>query len=271
MVTCKLMGGLCNQLFQIAATHALALRNNDISVFDLNNCYTPNQGYTSIKYKDSIFSKINNVDLGSDFINRMMYDELNKIYNEPNFSYTNIDYIEGMCLVGYFQSEKYFIDFKEEIINLFTISDEDKIKIKKFFSWYRLLDKPITSVHIRRGDYLKHPNFHPVCSVEYFNKAIKEIGDSYFVFVSDDMNWVKKTFNGNNNYVYSEFNDEILDLTLMVLCDNNIISNSSFSWWGAYLNPNTDKKIIAPKKWFGIEGPKDTQDLIPSNWITIDA
>ena len=259
MITCKLLGGIGNQLFQISATYALALRNNDISGFDFDLCSTPNQGHTSNKYKDSILSKVNNV---NGFNHR-------HIYIEPRFGYEEIPYAKDLMLHGYFQSEKYFKDFEKEIIELFHFSIDDKKKIKNFFHWWGLLDKPITSVHIRRGDYLKFTDFHPVCSPEYFNNAMKEIGDSYFVFVSDDMDWVKATFTGNTNYIYSDFNDETLDLTLLTMCDNNIISNSSFSWWGAYLNQNKDKKIIAPKQWFGPSGPQDTQDLIPDGWIKI--
>jgi hypothetical protein len=94
------------------------------------------------------------------------------------------------------------------------------------------------------------------------------MGDVDFIFVSDDMNWVKENFKGNNIF-YSDNSEEILDLTLMSICDNNIIANSSFSWWGAFLNENPNKKVIAPSKWFGPEGPSDTQDIYPTEWITI--
>jgi hypothetical protein len=94
------------------------------------------------------------------------------------------------------------------------------------------------------------------------------IGDSIFVFISDDINWVKEHFKGDN-IVYSPFKTDIDDLILMSKCDNNIIANSSFSWWGAYLNKNEDKKVVAPIEWFGVNGPKDIQDIIPKNWIKI--
>lgn len=90
--------------------------------------------------------------------------------------------------------------------------------------------------------------------------------DSNFIFVSDDMNWVRDNFKGDNIW-YSPFN-EIGDLQLMILSDNNIIANSSFSWWGAYLNKNT-KKNISPKIWFGPDGPKEIQDIIPEHWVKL--
>lgn len=250
------MGGLGNQMFQIATTHALALRNNDISGFYFDACSTPLQGFTSTKYKENIFSKI--IDC-KDYNFRC-------VYSEPKFSYDELPYTKDLKLDGYFQSEKYFIDYKQEIIDLFQISANDIIKVKEFFSWWGVYDKPITSVHIRRGDYLKLQDFHHVCEIDYFKNAIAEIGDSYFVFISDDMEWVKQNFN-DKDYIFSDFNDELLDLTIMTQCDNNIISNSSFSWWGAYLNKNKHKKVIAPSKWFGPLGPKDQIDIIPENWI----
>ena len=82
------------------------------------------------------------------------------------------------------------------------------------------------------------------------------------------MSWVKENFIGDN-FFYSQYDNEILDLSLMSICDNNIISNSSFSWWGAYLNKNKNKTVIAPNQWFGPNGPKDTQDIIPENWIKL--
>jgi len=258
MISCKLQGGLSNQLFQIAATYALALRNNDVCSFDFNSCYTPNQGNPSKKYRDNILSKLTDSN-GYRFINN---------YTEPTFAYNELPYTKDLILNGYFQSNKYFDGFKSEILDLFVISEIDKKKVKDFFDTMGLNDKPITSVHIRRGDYLKLPDYHPVCTIDYYKKAMQEIGNSYFVFISDDMDWVKDNFKANN-YVYSTFSDEILDLTLQTQCDNNIIANSSFSWWGAYLNRNENKKIIAPKIWFGPNGPKDTNDLIPEGWIIL--
>lgn len=258
MISCKLMGGIGNQLFQIAATYALALRNNDNACFDLSSCHTPNQGYSSKKYKDNILSKINNVN---------NYN-FRHTYNEPRFGYEELPYTNDLLLTGYFQSELYFNDYKYEIIDLFEIPSINKTKVKEDFIWWDINDKPITSIHIRRGDYLNHPDFHPVCGIEYYEKAISEIGDSYFVFISDDMDWVRKNFKGRD-YVFPEYKDEILDLTVMMMCDNNIISNSSFSWWGAYLNKNENKKVVTPKNWFGPLGPKDTEDIIPKDWVIL--
>jgi hypothetical protein len=260
MVSCRLQGGLGNQMFQISAAYALALRNNDTAVFNFNDCYTPQQGYTSNKYKDNIFSKVNIVNSYTPTV----------FYQEPKFSYTEIPYVNGMLLNGSFQSEKYFIDNKKEILDLFVISDDDKEIIKHLVPIFNQTAKPITSVNIRRGDYLNNQNYHIVCSLDYYKKAIEAVGDSYIIFTSDDMNWAVENFGDNENYFYPKLKSDILDLTMMSMCNNNILSNGTFSWWGTYLNKNENKITIAPQKWFGPHGHKDTQDIYQKNWVIID-
>jgi hypothetical protein len=252
MITCKLQGGLGNQMFQIAATYALALRNNDTCGFNFNQCYTPLQGNPSSKYKKNIFSKITE---SNDYKFRVGY-------TEPRFGYEELPYAPGLILTGFFQSEKYFSDYEENIKNLFSI---DTTNADKFINSIKKPNTPITSIHIRRGDYVGLSDMHSLCSLEYYNMAMSSIGNSTFVIISDDIQWVKENIQGDNIY-YSPFENEIDDFAMMTVCDNNIIANSSFSWWGAYLNQNNDKKIIAPKTWFGPRGPKDTEDIIPINW-----
>lgn len=259
MISCSLQGGLGNQMFQIATTVALSLRNNTSYEINLNICDTPNQGRNANQYSNTIFKKLNKSN-NYKFIN---------FYNEPNFNYNEIPYQPDLLIRGYFQSEKYFEDYKNNIKDLFHFSDEYKLIIKNYFTNNGLNDKPITSVHIRRGDYLLYSDVHLVCTLDYYKKAIKTIGDSYFVFISDDINWVKENFK-SDNYFIPEFNDELLDMTLMTMCNNNIISNSSFSWWGSYLNNNENKIVIAPYKWFGSQGPKDTQDIYNKEWVVLD-
>lgn len=253
MISSKLFGGLGNQMFQISAAHSLSIRNNDVSGFNFNECYTPLQGKPSNFYKDNIFKNISVIET---------YDFKNH-YIETSHQYSPIPYTNDLLLNGYFQSEKYFVDFKDEIMNLFYL-DTYKNEIDSFLKF----DKPITSVHIRRGDYLKNPHIHPTCDLNYYKKAIDLIGDSLFLFISDDIEWVKQNFK-SENYIFSNFNNDILEMELMSKCQNNIIANSTFSWWGAYLNKNINKKIIAPLIWFGEGGPKNYFDIIPESWIKI--
>ena len=253
MIGCNLQGGLGNQMFQIAAATALALRNNDTTGFDLTNCHTPLQGNPSFFYKTNIFRNINDI---------QNYN-FKHLYTEPTYSYKDIKYYPDLCLQGFFQSEKYFNDCKSDIKKLFSLPEEIINIVKNEFDY-----KNTTAVHIRRGDYVNKQNFHPVCDINYYKKAASLVTGSKLLFISDDINWVKKYFQGSR-VLYSPYKEEILDFVLMLLCKNVIIANSTFSWWGAYLNFNKDKHIIAPMSWFGPNGPKDTQDIIPDNWTQL--
>jgi len=243
MISCNLKGGLGNQLFQIAATYALAKRNNDICGFDLSQN----------KYKNNILSKVNCIEGFKPF----------GFYNEVSFNYKKIKYNKNMILDGYFQSEKYFLDFKESILDLFVISPQDI----EFVLNCLPSGRSITSVHARRGDYLKLTDVYHLCDVSYYERAMELAGDSFFIFISDDIEWCVRNFGDNVNCFFPKFDSDILDFTLMTICDNNIICNSTFSWWGSFLNRNS--KIYAPKKWFNSKGPSDVSDLYRSEWILV--
>lgn len=255
MVSCSLQGGMSNQMSQIAATYALALRNCDETLFNFTS-FTPLQGNNASKYRNTIYRNLKENN-GYTF---------KHFYQEPKHSYQPIPYQKDLIIRGYFQSEKYIIDFKNEIRNLFYFDDVSINVVSKFLD--TLNSKPICSVHVRRGDYLKFPDIHPVCSIEYYQKAMEQMGDCNFIFVSDSMDWVKENFKSDNIF-YSPFNDEIMDMILMKTVGHNIIANSSFSWWGAWLNNHLDKKIIAPSIWFGQNSGIDTTDIIPESWIKI--
>ncbi len=254
MISSRLKGGLGNQMFQISAAYALSLRNNDVTGFDFNQCQTGLQGNPSTHYSNTIFSKINNI----------VNPQFDTVYRENGFSYLEIPYSKNLQLDGYFQSEKYFLDFKDEIIDLFYINDKHKQLILETLP----KNDSLTSVHIRRGDYLQFPEVYPSFNLDYYKKAMSLIQNTTFVFISDDINWVQENFNGDN-IIYSPFKDEIFDLTLMTLCNNNIIANSTFSWWGAYLNKNKNKKVIGPIKWFSDNSGINQSDIIPTDWIRI--
>lgn len=268
MVTTYLQGGLGNQLFQVAAAYNHAKNNNTSSGFDFSNSHSPHQGNNSSKYINTIFKEFNNV--------KDVYNICNKPFTQPGHSFCNIPFFKNQQLQGYFQSEKFFLENKEEIVNkilkgLMSYEKEWELVTNDINTLKSKHNKPIVSIHIRRGDYLKFLGVHDPCPLSYYNKAMdvmKEIvGDFHPYFISDDISWCIETF--NNKGSFSEYENEVCDLMIMVNSDCNIIANSSFSWWGSYLNPSKEKTVIAPKKWFGPAGPQDQQDIIPPNWMKI--
>jgi len=272
IITAKLMGGVGNQMFQIAAAKGLTMKLKELypeeyknvrCVFDFNKCDTQLQGNVSNTYKDDFFRLIPN-----ETINKLKYN-----FKENGFSYSEIppvkEWVKGLELFGYFQSPKYFHDYRDDILNTFYFSEE---RIEKIYDFLNSVgggeDDRVTAVHVRRGDYLNNPGYHPTCGIEYYQKAMEIIGDSKFVFISDDIEWCKENFKGENIY-YSPFTSELDDLTLISNCDNQIIANSSFSWWGAYLCKLEDNIVIGPRTWFGPKGPQDTHDILLDDWIKI--
>lgn len=250
------MGGLGNQMFQIAAATSLAIDNNDEAVFNFDSCFTLLQGNPSSKYKNNIFKKIKN---SSSIVSEYKY-------NENSHKHCQIPYAKNLLINGYFQTEKYFERNKDKIIESFFINEED-IELLKL-KYKDINFKNTVSVHVRRGDYLKFSDIHPVCEIEYYKKAIDLFPNKNFIFVSSDIEWVKNNFKGKNIF-YSYNENEILDFTIQTICSDNIIANSTFSWWAAYLNKNKNKKIIAPMQWFGKNSGIYQNDIVPTNWTRI--
>lgn len=263
MITTYLQGGLGNQIFQIVAAQNLALNNKDLAAFNFNESHTPLQGEQASKYKNTIF---NNFTHKEDIV-------IENVFTQKGHAFEHITYKKNLQLQGFFQSEKFFSENKEIIVDMILkgIKSENE-KWEKVIDFISNCEKPLVSVHVRRGDYLNLPHIHTPCSLEYYKDALsfikEKIGDFKPVFISDDKNWCIETFK-DLDCLISPFNDEIEDLILMINCKHNIIANSSFSWWGAYLNQNPNKIIVGPKKWFGPAGPQDQQDTIPENWVKI--
>ena len=135
------------------------------------------------------------------------------------------------------------------------------------------VDNPI-ALHVRRTDYVDNSKNHPLCKLNYYKAALKHFNDERNVIVfSDDPKWChQQQLFSDDRFIISENADNRVDLCLMSLCKDFIIANSSFSWWGAWLSSNKDKKVIAPVQWFGKTGyTKDhnTKDLIPNEWTRI--
>ena len=254
MLTCNLVGGLGNKMFQIATTYSLSLDNNDTCVFEFSEQANAHQNITT--YLDNIFRNVN-----------FGISDCNLIYQEPHFHYSKIPYMDNLRLLGYFQSDKYFNKHREQILELFSIDDTNKKYISNKYGG--LLEHNTCSLHIRRGDYLGLPSHHPTCDVEYYVEAMKQLNpDTVYLVFSNDIDWCKNNFIGDN-FIFISGESDYVDMWLMSLCNNNIIANSSFSWWGAWLNQNEEKKVIAPKRWFGSAINHNIEDLISKEWVII--
>jgi hypothetical protein len=252
MVTVKLQGGLGNQLFQWAFAKSLSYKHN-VDVYLDKSLYLNQVGITEREFSLNKFPNIKyNINTTTN-TNRFIIISDDFRYKEYNFEKTNSYYFDG-----YWQSEKHFKNIKEIILKeLFLDFDLHNIIPIKNNS---------ISLHIRRTDYVSSNGLHPVQSIDYYKKAIDVIGDYDYIYVfSDDINWCKNNLNFPN-MVFIEGNDNVTDLCLQSMCKNNIIANSSFSWWGAWLNKNEDKKVIAPSNWFGPNMPY-SGDIIPEEWI----
>jgi|10_taG_2_1085330.scaffolds.fasta_scaffold00201_14 hypothetical protein len=260
MITIQLMGGLGNMMFQIATVVALAKDHDDKPIFDTTTHYLPPQFLDRKcgKYLSNIFSK---VEFSRDL-------QIECTYREPNFYYGKLPYKKNMCLLGYFQSEKYFVHRADDIKALFEPTEEIKQYIDEQYS--HILEGETIGIHVRRGDYTNHPNIHPTCSPHYYQKALSMFkdADQYDIVVfSDDAEWCKNEFGSLAHVVENEA--DYIDLYLMSMCKHNIIANSSFSWWAAWLNANTDKVVVAPQRWFGPSVAYNTKDLYCAGWEII--
>jgi len=256
MTSCILQGGLGNQLFQIAAAKSLAIDTNDEFAINHELCFTPNQGNESKKYKTTLFKHIIETSNISD-----------DIYIEQQYAYSPIPQKKNITIKGYFQSEKYFKTNINKIINLFYPSNQNIQEIQNWKSTRNIKTNTV-GVHIRRGDYLRLSHHHVVLNKQYYEQAFEYFKNHEFVITSDDKQWARETFGKQNIYI-SDFDDEEKDFWLLSSCQNNIIANSTFSWWAAYLNKNKEKIVCCPEKWFTKEANCDTKDLIPENWIKI--
>jgi hypothetical protein len=254
MLSCTLKGGLGNQMFQIAATFALAWDNQDFCVF--GNSHTPNQGNDAFSYKDNILYRVR--------LTKQL-PKLDNKYQERSFLYNPIWYQKEMMLNGYFQSPKYFDKYQKEIQSLFILP----LEIKRLRSIYKKYLRNSVSVHIRRGDYIGNENTKPL-DLDYYRKALDLYGPigNLFVF-SDDIEWAKANIVGCCRTHYLDSMPDWECLYLMSLCKHNIIANSSFSWWGAYLNNYSKKKVVAPKEWFVEDSVLDSKDIYTSNMILL--
>lgn len=255
-ISCVLMGGIGNNLFQISTTIAHSLKYGCQHAISI---YIQNPHYSNQKV---IYSK--KINYRSESIEGL-HGRVNYYY-EPHFHYKEIPQsdCDHYILVGYWQSAYFFQAYKKEILNLLEL---DNIGTKK----------GVCSIHYRSGDYNNLSNVHPKVTSEYLQSAISYMwlaGYKNFMVFSDNIPEIKELISSfpmyrDLDFQYSEGKSELEDLKEMASCSSNIISNSSFSWWAQYINPNENKIVVAPRIWFGRDMPHNTSDLYLPKWVVI--
>lgn len=208
-------GRLGNRLFEIAAVIGCALINN-------------------VGYSLPIENDIQRLNIPEEKFEAAF--DCNHLYVNNKFDFLSIEYRGVVRVTGFFHNEKYFIKHEDEVRKLLTPKGETE-KIDA------------TSLHVRRGDFLRYPKVLRTLDMSYYNKALGKINPNKVLIFSEDIAWCKENFKGEH-FEFSEGKTPLEDLLLMSRCKNHVIANSTFSWWGAWLNPDPEKVIIAPEIWF---------------------
>ncbi|MBW8521821.1 alpha-1,2-fucosyltransferase [Chryseobacterium chendengshani] len=293
MVAVELIGGLGNQMFQYATAKALSLHRNELLLLDsrlFDNYKLHSYSLNHFNIEASVVK--NNLPLKTpSFSKRVIHKILQKldafilknkvfsIYQEKDLRFDKTLFKtnkKNIYLKGYFQSEKYFLRFEDEIRRDFEIITALKKETRDMLKIIEAGDS--VSLHIRRGDYISNANanaVHGTCNLDYYHRAITiiqgKIKDPAFFIFSDDIDWAKENLKIDNTIYFVDFNDASTnyeDIKLMSACKHNIIANSSFSWWGAWLNSSKNKIVIAPSKWFNTD-KLNSEDIIPESWMKI--
>lgn len=277
-------GGLGNQMFQYALAMKLKSLGKQIKI-DVTK-YADHHAHNDFEL-DKVFG-IDCDYADEEEIRRLGYLKSNHwtellrktpfrkrtIYNHESYDFDGSVFLMDNCyLEGYWQSEKYFQNIREQVLETYTFpafsTEEQK-------NWAEQIGNSLSvSVHIRRGDYLNYAYLQNICTPEYYRRAMDFFrerfpGSAEFYIFTNDFPWAEERFSGEDcHFVKGNTGaDSFRDMQLMSLCKHNIVANSSFSWWGAWLNQNPDKIVIAPEKW--TNGSTDQQvDIIPGTWKKI--
>ena len=283
----KLNGGLGNQMFQWALARMIE-ETTDMSVYLDMSYFT--HGYArpfeldifklEPKLVEDFWTKLK-LNIIWRLRSRLKWEEFLglTLYSEAKFNFDqNIHRIKANTFIeGFFQSERYFKCVEKQLREDFVFAkapDAENSRLKA-----DICSENSISLHIRRGDYVqkkRYQNVYATCSLDYYKRGVEYIAQNHpnptlFIF-SDDIEWVKENLKLPYQSVYVSHNTgekSFEDMRLMSSCKHNVIANSSFSWWGAWLNANPEKVVIAPKKWFNDEKIVQT-DVIPENWVRLD-
>jgi hypothetical protein len=280
-VTCELKGGLGNQLFQIGCVFRYAEEYQKTPIFNTNT--------TKLGKRCTYWQTLFNSTLNNSIYNTILFPSL---CNEREFQYKKLPLYSGnVKLNGYFQSEKYMPENKDVMYNLVhsnnLLTDQCKVELNKIKQHFSGNGNELVCMHIRRGDYLMNAKHHTNLTLSYYKNSLqiiatrlnKEVSALNVVVFSDEIDWCKAIvpteFNCKMYFVDLTLCDglkESVELLLLIEMTHYVIANSTFSWWGAYLNrtDSPDKIICCPKVWFGPQSPQDWQDIYFKNAIIVD-
>lgn len=280
LIIVRIMAGLGNQMFQYALIKALEKNGKDVyadtfwfdnfcghngleieKIFPINLRRTTKSNANRLGYADyTIWQRVcQKYFPKATYIKQGIEDSI--VFQQQIFD------MDDVYLSGYWQSEKFFSNISNEICELYG-----SLKINNYSKYdEQILSTESVSLHVRRGDYVNNSLHGNVCNLNYYTRAVEYVSNKiykpkFFIF-SDDISWCRENLQVNDA-VYVDENKgkhSYLDMRLMSMCKHNIIANSSFSWWGAYLNANKSKIVIAPTRWFNCSDIA-TGDLIPNTW-----
>ena len=274
LVVTSIDGGLGNQMFQYAAARSLSLDrgaglllhvtnwkkrpghpDHDVFALDLFDIAAPR--FRLSAYKTGHILRINNR-LGRVAPVPDVVDDT-YVYNPKVHALRRTCWLRGSWI-----SHKYF-EHNAAVIR----RELDLNRHLRSSNLRGRITRKTVSVHVRRGDYFWHPGTQRILPEYYVRRAMDQFPDHQFLIFSNDMDWCRETFK-DRDCLYSEGNSAIADMALMSACPHNIIANSTFSWWAAWLNPNPEKRVIAPATWFGADvADRERQEFIPSSWVRL--
>lgn len=289
MVVVKIFGGLGNQMFQYATARHLAEKRQailklDITEFETYKLHKYSLGHFNIRENFASPEEVAALTFQPEGTARRIIGKLlqqlkllavTHIREKKFFHFDPaiLTLPDGVYLEGYWQNEKYFSDIRSLLRQEFTIKSPQQGKDGTLAALIE--SSKSVSVHIRRGDYVSDPEtnkIHGTCNLDYYYRCTEHLTKMvetphYFIF-SDDSQWVRNNVKLSPMTIvdHNDADTNYEDLRLMSQCKHHIIANSSFSWWGAWLNPKKDKLIFAPKRWFADAG-FDTSGIIPDEWI----
>ena len=291
MIISKITHGLGNQLFQYAIARKLSIQRETPLYLDTRYY---NHTYSTDTFRSFKLNKFNINFESLDNSPALIYlSKSTKLFPNRSFppffklvrdkqSTFEPDVLSAkslfLYLSGFWQTEKYFDDVKDVLQKELTLKVAESEQFKKYKEQILAENSPV-SLHIRRGDYVNNAQFNDkfgFIGLDYYREAIKLFKEKkpdckFFVF-SDDLQWVKENLDTGHDFTFIENtgeNGDLEDLMLMRTCSHHVIANSSFSWWGAWLNPKPDKIVVAPAKWYNNLPDLNTSDLVPESWIRL--